>query len=83
VDKLQQEGVQVAFFEMPVDASLANMPFVSGRRAFFKRIFPMGTYCWLPIAGANWQTIDGVHLLTGDGRKAAAAVAAAACEAHA
>lgn len=80
VDRLQQEGVRIAFFEMPVDASLGNMPFASGRRALYEMLFPKSTYCWLLIAGTNWQTIDGIHLLARDGRKAAAAIAAAACE---
>ena len=82
VDKLRREGVQVIFFEMPVDQSLQNLVRARRIRSASLSMFPPHAYCWRAVGGVQkWSTMDGIHLLAQDGRKAASAILAAPCRA--
>jgi hypothetical protein len=80
IDALRDAGVVVAFFEMPVDRSLANRARARQVRQSVAKVFPARTYCWLALDdGRPWHTIDGIHLTPGDGRRAASATGSAPC----
>ena len=60
---LEAKGVQVGFFEMPIDPKLANSPADTIMRDEIAKAFPPGRYCRLHLdvpGGAH--TVDGVHL---------------------
>lgn len=64
---LEAKGVQVGFFEMPIDPGLMNSPADTMIRRETARTFPPGRYCWLHLkitGGAH--TLDGVHLTAND-----------------
>ena len=81
IDGLKAMGVEVALFQMPVDASLEPSPFMRGVRAIAEKAFPQGRYCWLSVENdGEWKTVDGIHLVVQDGRRAAADLASASCQ---
>ena len=80
VRQLREGGIQVGFFEMPVDRRLVNSPRLTGLRRTLKILFNPGDYCWLPLdRGENWRTGDGEHLLLQDDAIVAHRLAAAQC----
>jgi hypothetical protein len=63
VDDIRSRGIAVAFFEMPVDPSLVDLPRPAAIRAALQARFPPPAYCWITIAlPAPLQTRDGLHL---------------------
>jgi hypothetical protein len=63
VDDLRARGIVVAFFEMPVDPSLVDLPRSVEIRSALQTRFPPPAYCWIRIAlPAPPQTRDGMHL---------------------
>ena len=80
VRQLRAQGIQVGFFEMPVDRSLVNSPRLTALRRSVKAMFAPKEYCWLSIdQGDAWHTGDGEHLLLQDAAIAARRLAAARC----
>lgn len=80
VESLRRAGVAVAFFEMPVDPSLANLARARQVRRAVAATFPPGSYCWRAAIGAGGaRTMDGIHLVPQDGRTAAAVIASGRC----
>ena len=82
-DRLKRENVEVAFFEMPVERQLVQTPRANAiRRATMSR-FPDSTYCWISVDdGGTWRTIDGIHLVAQDARRAARRLATLPCDRH-
>ena len=67
---LQKKNVKIIFFEMPVDCSLAQMKLPKEITNEVNKIFYSGTYYSLPVVDCNnYQTTDGIHLTTADGKK--------------
>jgi hypothetical protein len=61
--QLEKRGVNVVFFEMPVDSSLRNLASANAIRNAFYNYFPQTEYKYiLPPADKNYSTVDGVHL---------------------
>ena len=79
VGVLTKAGVRVAFVEMPTDASLVQTRRAAEIRRHVAALFPPSAYCWITPAPGPWGTVDGIHLLGPDGRRAAALIAAAPC----
>jgi hypothetical protein len=80
VDRLKRASVEVVFFEMPVDRELVQTPRAQGMRRAARSLFPQSDYCWLALdGGGNWRTIDGIHLVAQDARRAAQMLAAMPC----
>ena len=73
VRQAQARGVRVAFFEIPIAASLDDSPLrIAMRRALADRFSPPG-YTWLLRADArDYATRDGVHLQATSARQFAA-----------
>jgi hypothetical protein len=60
---LKRQGIQVVFYETPVDRRLCNYPKARAIRLAFKRYFPPANYHYVATADcAAYQTRDGVHL---------------------
>jgi hypothetical protein len=60
---LEAGGIQVGFFEMPIDSSLTNLPAEKIQRDMMIKRFPPNRFCWLTLVvpeGAH--TLDGIHL---------------------
>jgi hypothetical protein len=67
VDELTRAGCQCVFFEMPIDASLANLAEPAAVRKALGERFPHATYHWLEFDSSRaYQTSDGVHLVPAD-----------------
>ena len=65
VHELQQRGVRVVFFEMPVDCRLTKLPRAQAIRGAFRQHFPPSTYSYVaPPQCSAFQTLDGLHLNT-------------------
>lgn len=63
VAALEQRGVRVVFFEMPMDAHLCDAPKSVAIQAAFRRNFPASRFGYLPRPKcSDYQTTDGVHL---------------------
>jgi hypothetical protein len=76
VAALQARGIQIGFFEMPVDASLVHSPADTAVRRAAQLTFPPDRFCWLTLKlpqGAH--TGDGIHLLAPDAALVARQVA--------
>lgn len=60
---LERRGVQVVFFEMPLDVHLCDSPRAIAIRTAFKSYFPEHTYRYVGVPDCGkYQTTDGVHL---------------------
>jgi len=60
---LENRGVKITFFEMPVDKSLNNSPRANLIRGMFHRHFAASHYQYVPIPEwTNYETTDGLHL---------------------
>ena len=70
IDKLKERvkgfearGIRCVFVEMPIDASLIDLPLASTVRSALFEGFPPRSYRWvLPQAGRKYITTDGSHL---------------------
>ena len=63
VAALQQRGVRVVFFEMPVNEHLCDAPKSLAIRSAFKQYFPPAKYTYIEQPNcAEYHTTDGVHL---------------------
>jgi hypothetical protein len=63
VDQLQNEGVRVIFYRMPVHCSLTNRPLYTDITAAFAGTFPASQYKYLPEpACSKYHYSDGEHL---------------------
>lgn len=81
VDQLRRNGVEVGFFEFPVDKSLVQTMRTQSIRTLSHRAFPPSVYCWLTVDdGQTWRTIDGIHLLPIDARRAMKILTNAPCQ---
>jgi hypothetical protein len=61
----RRRGITLGFFEMPVDASLVDLPGVARVRQEVLRAFPPSRFCWLRLP-ASGHTVDGIHLTLED-----------------
>ena len=60
---LEKGGVNVTFFEMPVNEQLCNMPKAKVARENFFKYFPPNKYQYIDIPNCSeYKTADGVHL---------------------
>lgn len=63
VSRLEKRGVNIVFFEMPVNKELNNLPKATSIRSRFYQQFPVTKYSYIPIpAGMEYKTTDGLHL---------------------
>ena len=63
VDELSRDGVRCVLYEMPIDASLADLAEPAAVRKAVKERFPTGKYQWLELRrDTPWETTDGIHL---------------------
>jgi hypothetical protein len=70
VRNLEERGVHVVFFEMPVNESLCELPWVTTIRASFLKYFPEDKYTYIPMPPcADYHTTDGVHLSQEEGAR--------------
>jgi len=77
VDALLVAGIRVVLVELPIDARLAAAPRFAGVRAAVRARFPAERYRWVELPQRDWQTRDGIHLVTDDAEAVAMALAAA------
>jgi hypothetical protein len=63
VNSLERKGVNIIFFEMPVNGTLCSLPkAITIRESFFK-YFPPTKYQYIPMPPCTeYKTTDGVHL---------------------
>jgi len=61
---LEQQGAEVIFFEMPIEAELEASRLAEGARALVKARFP--THRVLRAGPDGWRTTDGLHLAKPD-----------------
>jgi hypothetical protein len=61
VAELEAHGVEVSFFEMPLDTRLMEMPLAEVSRALVQRYFPKHRFLQ-PSPGDGYITTDGLHL---------------------
>jgi hypothetical protein len=67
VTTLQARGIRVGFFEMPIDASLVDLPAEKTLRKEVVQRFPLNRFCWLKLSvPGGARTLDGIHLMRGD-----------------
>ncbi|MEO8174620.1 MAG: hypothetical protein ABI581_16110 [Sediminibacterium sp.] len=60
---LQQKGVQVTFFEMPVNQRLCSLPVSMLIKNNFYRNFPPAQYSYIAQPDCSeYKTVDGIHL---------------------
>jgi hypothetical protein len=70
VNELESKGVQVVFFEMPVNARLCNLPKPRIIRETFFRYFPRTKYKYIALPDCSeYRTADGAHLLPNEALK--------------
>ncbi|EPG75180.1 hypothetical protein LEP1GSC058_0173 [Leptospira fainei serovar Hurstbridge str. BUT 6] len=70
VDKLEEKGVKVVFFEMPVDKSLCQMPKAKDIREKFYSVFSRSTYSYIDMPDCEtYKTADGIHLQKEDANR--------------
>lgn len=63
VQALKQAGIQVVFFEMPIDTTLQRMARPQAVHTQFFAEFPLVDYTYItPPPRATYRTTDGVHL---------------------
>lgn len=63
VSELQDKGVNVCFFEMPVNKELINLPSATIIKSKFLSDFPQTKYTYIMVPdSANYVTGDGLHL---------------------
>lgn len=63
VGALEQRGVEIVFFHMPVDATVASTGYYSRNQAVLAEHFPASRYRWIqPAPDYAYRTIDGFHL---------------------
>jgi len=63
LDKLKANGINILFFEMPVNAKLCDLPRPRIIREFFLTYFPANEYQYITIPDCHdYKTTDGVHL---------------------
>lgn len=80
ISDLRRAGVAIVFFEIPVDRSLMDRSRARRIRSAVSDTFATGGYCLISAdAGNQWQTIDGIHLVRQDARRAAAAISFGSC----
>lgn len=61
VTQLEARGVEVIFFEMPIDEALSNSPLALAGRELVQELFPQHPFLRLQVDGP-WRTTDGLHL---------------------
>jgi hypothetical protein len=63
IKELKKKGVNIIFFEMPVDSRLNNLPGAKLIRKTFFEYFPKTRYHYVPIPDSiKYKTTDGIHL---------------------
>ena len=63
VSELENKGVNVCFFEMPVNKELINLPSATIIKSKFLSDFPQTKYTYIMVPdSANYVTGDGLHL---------------------
>ena len=63
VINLQKRGVNIVFFEMPVNSVLRNLQKPSIIRSSFYQNFSPAAYTYIPIPDSlKFETTDGIHL---------------------
>jgi hypothetical protein len=63
IDKLEQKGSSIIFFEMPVNEQLCDLPRPRVIRKFFNEYFPPSKYKYIEMPDCrDYTTTDGVHL---------------------
>jgi hypothetical protein len=63
VNYFEKKGLQVCFFEMPVNSQLTNMRKSNILRSYYSKIFPLSRYHYIPVQDSVlYFTTDGVHL---------------------
>lgn len=70
VRELENNGVKIVLFELPMHPLLTDSPLIKTFRASIKDSFPPEKYRWITAADANaYSTTDGLHLDTESGKK--------------
>lgn len=63
INGLKGKGVEIVFFEMPVNCRLCELPLATATREYFHRYFPPESNMYIPLPDcAKYTTTDGVHL---------------------
>jgi hypothetical protein len=62
IDTLSKMGVEVIFFEMPINSELVESEQYIHNMAEFKKVFPDQLYSYVPTKYWGFQTADGIHL---------------------
>ncbi len=70
IDYFEKRGVRVVFYEMPIHEKLYNSPRAQSVREALEKNFPREKYLFIvhPAPG-EFQTTDGVHLVSGSAGK--------------
>ncbi len=70
INELENKGVTIVFFEMPLNAPLNDLPKSNRIRSTFYQKFPQSTYNYIPIPDSiKYETMDGLHLTRDAGLK--------------
>ncbi len=63
VSQLENRGVNIVFFEIPVNSKLNNLPRAKTIRTAFYNNFPSSTYTYISMPDSlKFETTDGLHL---------------------
>ena len=62
IDSLEEKGVKVVFFEMPVNENISHLSKFEQTRKKVSEVFPKDKYCYLPSDTTHYLTTDGEHL---------------------
>jgi hypothetical protein len=62
IDTLSKMGVEVIFFEMPINSELIASELYAHNMIEFRKVFPAQLYRYIPTKQWGFQTTDGIHL---------------------
>lgn len=63
IDNLKQQGIKIAFYEMPCDKRISNSTLSASLKEDTHKIFPESKYLWLQNpTNTTYNTTDGLHL---------------------
>ncbi|MCT7989260.1 hypothetical protein [Laspinema olomoucense] len=68
--RLQERGIRVILFDLPVEPQVANTPQRNQETALIREMFPEERFEWLPQPPTeDWITFEGVHLVPPHAKK--------------
>lgn len=63
IHAVEARGARIAFFEMPVDPALMDLPYATATRSGLERYFPLDRYPRIPVPDPHgFNTADALHL---------------------